>query len=375
MIKFIIFFFLFIGSAFPCTRYWVGGGSANTWAATANTNWSISSGGSNNAAVPSSSDDVCFDSNSGSSNSVIAASITIKSLTTTGYIGILTQNSAINVALSGGTGLFFTNSFTYVAGAATSEFLFLGSTTQSITSGSQILPTVVLLAAATGILNQADNLSISGQLLLEEGTFNTQNFNITATVVQYVHSGATTINLGSSAISCSGTGLIWNFGTTTGLTFNSGTSTILITDTSTTSKTFSGGGLNYNNVTLPADGTGTISVTGGNTFNVLTLVGKSSVIFSSSVTQTATNFSFNGTSGNLVTITASTGGTAAILSKVAGIVCANYVSLKDSTVTGGASFYASNSTNVSGNTGWTFGACPSATTGCSQISLLGAGVC
>jgi hypothetical protein len=42
----------------------------------------------------------------------------------------------------------------------------------------------------------------------------------------------------------------------------------------------------------------------------------------------------------------------------------DYVSLKDSTATGGASFYAgANSTDVSGNTGWTFTAPPGGSAG------------
>jgi len=43
------------------------------------------------------------------------------------------------------------------------------------------------------------------------------------------------------------------------------------------------------------------------------------------------------------------------ISKTSGTVSLDYVSLRDSTASGGASFYAGdNSTNVSGNTGWIF---------------------
>jgi hypothetical protein len=37
-----------------------------------------------------------------------------------------------------------------------------------------------------------------------------------------------------------------------------------------------------------------------------------------------------------------------------GVANCAYLSVKDSTATGGAKFYAVNSTDVSGNTGWTF---------------------
>lgn len=47
-------------------------------------------------------------------------------------------------------------------------------------------------------------------------------------------------------------------------------------------------------------------------------------------------------------------GSAATLSKSSGTIGVEYCSIKDSTATGGASFWAINSTSVSGNTGWNF---------------------
>ena len=44
-------------------RYWVGG--TGTWDGTSTANWSATSGGSNGASVPTSTDDVFFDANSG----------------------------------------------------------------------------------------------------------------------------------------------------------------------------------------------------------------------------------------------------------------------------------------------------------------------
>lgn len=56
-----------------------------------------------------------------------------------------------------------------------------------------------------------------------------------------------------------------------------------------------------------------------------------------------------------MTVQSSSAGSPATISKPSGIVSCDYLSLKDSTATGGATFYAgSNSTNISGNTGWLF---------------------
>lgn len=58
-----------------------------------------------------------------------------------------------------------------------------------------------------------------------------------------------------------------------------------------------------------------------------------------------------------ILINSSSSGTPATLSKSSGTVAGNYLSIKDSTATGGATWYAgANSVSVSGNTGWIFAA-------------------
>lgn len=80
-----------------------------------------------------------------------------------------------------------------------------------------------------------------------------------------------------------------------------------------------------------------------------------SITFTSGAIYNITNWNVFGAAGSLVTITATTPGTFFTLSKSSGIVTSDYLSVKDSIATGGASFYAgSHSVNVSGNTGWIF---------------------
>jgi hypothetical protein len=81
-------------------RFWVGGGSSANWNATGNTNWSTTSGGSNNASVPGTNDIALFDANSGTGNSIISANITVQYLDCTGYTGTLTHNSGVTLGLS-----------------------------------------------------------------------------------------------------------------------------------------------------------------------------------------------------------------------------------------------------------------------------------
>jgi hypothetical protein len=98
-------------------------------------------------------------------------------------------------------------------------------------------------------------------------------------------------------------------------------------------------------------------ISGANTFGELgNTVQPTTVTLTSGLTQTVTTLSLQGTAGNLVTLNASTAGTAATLSKASGTVDVSYLSIKDNTPTGGARWVASNGTNVDGgNTvGWEF---------------------
>jgi PKD repeat protein len=65
-------------------------------------------------------------------------------------------------------------------------------------------------------------------------------------------------------------------------------------------------------------------------------------------------FKADGTCTQGITIKAATVGTQAIISKATGTVTVSYVSMKDIAATGGASFNAASSTNVSDNSGWNF---------------------
>jgi len=127
----------------------------------------------------------------------------------------------------------------------------------------------------------------------------------------------------------------------------------------TRSGTFTG---NNSTVTLTS---GTHTVTGANTFYGLTLDAPNTITFPSATTQTISNaMSCTGTAGNIITINASTPTSAATLSKASGTVTCDYLSLTDSTATGGATWNAGYySTSVSNNTGWTgFNVAPNAPT-------------
>jgi hypothetical protein len=157
------------------------------------------------------------------------------------------------------------------------------------------------------------------------------------------------------------TGSQWTCTTATGLTVSGLGATLTMTNAS--AKTFAGGSANWGAITLDQGDAGQLTISGSNTFanisNSYNATAATSIRFTSGTTQTVLDFTAAGTSGKVLTIDSTTPGTAATLSKATGTVSVDYLSIQDSTATGGATWYAgSNSTNVSGNTGWVFDAAP-----------------
>ncbi len=237
-----------------------------------------------------------------------------------------------------------------------------GSTTPLVISGTFTPATGTISyagASATNVTSTTyNNLTFdqSGTTFTPAGAITANNLTITAG----------TLAPGSNTITLSGTGTIFsNSGT-----YTAGTSTIAVTDTSSTSKTFAGAGGTYGNFSITGAGTGAVLLTGANTFNNFTINPPKTVTFPASVTQTiGGTFSCTGTSGNVITINSSSSGTAATLSKASGTVSCDYLSVQDSTATGGATWNpGSNSTSVSGNSGWVFNTAPSITAGPSDGS-------
>ena len=198
------------------------------------------------------------------------------------------------------------------------------------------------------------NTGVSG-LILSNGTFNANNFNVTANIFNISGALTRTLTMGSGTWTSTGTGTVWSNAVTTNLTFNANTSTISFTDTSASAKTFTGGGLTYYNFKIAGGGAGTVTITGANTFNRIYMdgLGTKSIVLPGSTTTTLLSGDRLQNGTNVITFTASAG--SATVSKSSGYVDWNYVNLTNIISTGGATFYAgANSTDGGGNTGWIF---------------------
>lgn len=230
------------------------------------------------------------------------------------------------------------------------SWVMTGSGSQTITSNGAALGAQITIQGSASV-TLADNLNLPGNgLSLVSGTFNANNFNVTASFFSSSNSNPRTLTMGSGVWTLFGSGTAWNTTTTTSLTLNSNASTINMT--STLSKTFaSGSGNTYYN--LNQGGAGELTITGPNNFNNITnSVQPATIVFPSNTTTTVSNFSLAGSINKPVTIQSNVAGTRFTISKSSGTVASQYLSIKDSAATGGATWIAQNSVDLGNNTGW-----------------------
>lgn len=247
-------------------RYWVGG--TGNWNASDTTHWSASTGGANGASVPTSSDDVFFDANSGTGTCTL--------LTAAANCNNFDASATSLLTIAGSVGLSVYGNFTLKAGMTMS---YTGTITfaatamgKLVTSGVNTLNCKYNFNGVGGGWTFQDEQKLtnsSSTLYVTNGTLNTNGQTVTVGYIFETQTGTKTLNLGASTIRTYN----WNFGTTTGLTFNAGTSTIsgLV---SSGAASFDGGGLTYNNVSILISSSN-MTITGANTYANLTLTNSS----------------------------------------------------------------------------------------------------
>jgi hypothetical protein len=284
----------------------------------------------------------------------------IYNLDFTGFTGTLT-NSARGIYGS----LTYSSGMTLTGGTNAVSF-YATSGTQVLTSNGQTQDFPLTLLGAGGTVQLADDLTVGATraLTITNGTFDANNKNVS--IGTFASSGtlARSVLMGSGTWSLTNTTAttVWNLGTSTAMTLSASSATIAISTTSTNTRTMALGGLTYGTITYTVAGsTGALTILTAvtpvtiGTINFSDATNARTLTFQANRTFNITNFNVRGTSGNLVTLNSDTSGTAHTLSKASGVVYDDYLSVKDSTATGGARWFAgANSTNVSGNTGWFF---------------------
>lgn len=205
-------------------RYWVGG--SGTWNSINTANWSATSGGAGGASVPTSADDVYFNS---------ASNATLYTVTTPGNATDMICRS-LNVAgpLAGNVTFSNTNSTINVFGSANFAALGIawgssvGIKFSATTTGNTITTNGFALLGTLNFDGVGGEWTLQGSftsastraIILTNGTFNLNNFKCTTGFFSSANANTRAINFGTGDITLTGNNLtIINASNQTGLTF------------------------------------------------------------------------------------------------------------------------------------------------------------
>lgn len=290
-----------------------------------------------------------FDINITAGTDIVSVGARMRSLNLTGFAGSMTSAiAAIYGNYTVPAGVTINASATATTFAATS-----GAQTITTNNVTHDVPFTVNAPGATVTLAGNLTLGSTRALTLTAGTLNLSgntatpgSFSSTGSTTRVLAFGTNGVLSPGGAFTASGSNL-----TTTG--------TGTINMTSASPKTFAGGGFSYV-ATLNQAGAGALTVSGSNTlYDITATTLPSTITFTAGTTQTVTQFTGSGTSGNLLTLNSSSAGSAFTLSDASGTNNVSYCSITDSTATGGAtwnSYTTNGNVDGGGNTGWVFSA-------------------
>lgn len=213
------------------------------------------------------------------------------------------------------------------------------------------------IRAPNGTYTLTANLSISissnSAMTLAAGTFNSNGYQVQLSggAARMNVSGGV-LNMGTSLwrMGYTGTTTFWNI---TGGVINGPDSIIDLYQTSVNARTFLGGGGTYGTV-RSALGSGQLTIGGDNTIGSIEMGGSAgrNLGIGSGSTQTFTGAGIVNLSAPLVMNL--TSASTHFLVKTSGTVVLDYWNITNSNASGGASWFATNSTDGGGNSGWIF---------------------
>lgn len=242
------------------TYYWVGG--AGAWTSANRINWSLSSGGAGSAGIPTKTDDVVFDSNSGTGTITLGTGTSICN----NFTVTASQALTFGGVLAGVYGNFSLPSGGSVVWSA--YINFAANTPVTITTNGKSIGGTITFAGE-GSWTLQDSLTTPGAVTVQSGTFNTNNYSFSALGLQSTGNFARAINLGSSTVTLAGS-LTFSG---SGLAFNAGSSSIVFTG----SNSISGSGYTFYNVSFTYTASGaTAGLNGSNTYNNVSIAANSS---------------------------------------------------------------------------------------------------
>lgn len=275
----------------------------------------------------------------------------IKSLNYTGFAGSWNPGPSSTLTFYGNLTLVTGMSFVSPGGAAVWTFAAT-SGTQTITCAGKALGSITQNGVG-GTVSLGDAFLSVNTYTLTNGTLNANNQNFTAGLFSSNNSNVRTLTMGSGTWTLSGTGTVWDLGTVTNLTFNKDTANIVLSDTSTTARTFAGGGRTYNNLTIGgATGISTLNLSGTNTFATLGSTKTVEYTINLLNNTTVNTWAASGSANNFLNITGSSGTRTLTVTNPFSV---NYANISNNTLSS-ANGTATNSLLASTATGWTVGA-------------------
>jgi hypothetical protein len=350
------------GITFPAAKTVYRVGIQTTWADSSS--WATTSGGTgSNDSFPLAQDTAVIDN---------ATTLTgTLALAQTYNIGTLDCSTrTIGITLNHNTGADRYGSYILGSGvtiSGTSRQTFSGTGLMVIDlAGKSATFQVGINAPLSGVVRLGSAFLTTNSFVHTQGAFEANNYNLT--VAGYLFDVGTTfqktISMGSGLWTLTGT-TIWTFNSTN-TTLNKDTADILLSNTTTTARTFEGGGFAYNKLTIGgATGTSVLTIIGVNSFTELasTKTVAHTVRFGANQ-GTIDTWSITGTSGNVVTVNSSSTGTRRTFSLTNVTSGIDYLNVRDIGVNQANRFYVgANSTNVSNNLNVIFTAAPGPATG------------
>lgn len=348
---------------FPAAKTVYRVGTNTTWGGSSS--WATTSGGTGaNNNIPL-AQDTCVINNS----TALTGTLTVENYNI-GAFDCSTRTTAITLNYGGATTWYGSHTFSSsITVSGTVSQTFAGRGTMDFTSAGKTITFPVTVQAPGGTFRLKDAFNSSNTVTHSRGTFDANNYNLTCTTFNSNPGGTgntRTLAMGAGLWTLSGISTVWATTNAVDLTLNKGTANILLSNTSTAARTFAGGGLSYNKLTIGGTtGTSTTIVSGANSFTELasTKTVAHTVVFTSNQ-GTIDVWSITGTSGSVVTVNSSPAGTRrtfALTNITSGI---DYLSVKDIGETTGGTFYVgANSTDGGNNSNVIFTASPITATG------------
>ena len=339
---------------FPASKtvYWNLAAGGN-WSATA---WATTSGGTPATANFPLAQDAVIIENTGLNTS---ATITMNASYGFGSLNCSTRTTAMTLAL-GATSPFMFGNFTLSTSVnigTTANIQFYNRTgNATITSAGRSMVNITINCLGGTVL-LGDAFLTTGTITLTSGTFNTQNFSVTLATFNGTGTTTRALTLGTSIVTCTGTSP-WTFTAITGLTYSGASATI---NCSNNSPTFAGGSLTYNIVNFTATVFLTGTITGANTFGILSFANRAAdgigqFIFGSNQAITTLTLPNSTSIKRRLRFYSSLAGTPITLG-VGAVTGLTNMDFRDITITGASSPWSGTGLgNELGNTNITFGA-------------------